>query len=163
ATGAARRSSTPPPSTSSWTARCRSRPSSRRIPLTTSTPSSRRCTATRSAPAWCCNPAETNREETSRMNAPDTPLLEFKNHDLAPQPKTRGVRYEKRPARKPDGSVAPGLYNAWITLDNPAQYNSYTTDMVKAVILAFKAASNARDVNCIVFTGAGDKAFCTGG
>jgi len=97
------------------------------------------------------------------MNAPTTPMLEFKNHDLAPQPKTPGVRYEKRPAHKPDGSVAPGLYNAWITLDNPSQYNSYTTDMVKAVILAFKAASNARDVNCIVFTGVGDKAFCTGG
>jgi 6-oxo-cyclohex-1-ene-carbonyl-CoA hydrolase len=97
------------------------------------------------------------------MNAPATPMLEFKNHDLAPQPKTPGVRYEKRPARKPDGSVAEGLFNAWITLDNPSQYNSYTTDMVKAVILAFKAASNARDVNCIVFTGAGDKAFCTGG
>ncbi|GAB3774798.1 hypothetical protein GCM10028796_49760 [Ramlibacter monticola] len=97
------------------------------------------------------------------MNAPIAPVLEFKNHDLAPQPKTPGVRYEKRPARRPDGSVAPGLFNAWITLDNPTQYNSYTTDMVKAVILAFKAASNARDVNCIVFTGVGDKAFCTGG
>jgi 6-oxo-cyclohex-1-ene-carbonyl-CoA hydrolase len=35
--------------------------------------------------------------------------------------------------------------------------------MVKAVILAFRAASNARDVNCVVFTGVGDKAFCTGG
>ncbi len=35
--------------------------------------------------------------------------------------------------------------------------------MVKGVILAFRAATNARDVNCVVFTGAGDKAFCTGG
>jgi 6-oxocyclohex-1-ene-carbonyl-CoA hydrolase len=34
---------------------------------------------------------------------------------------------------------------------------------VKGVILAFRAASNARDVNCVVFTGAGDRAFCTGG
>ncbi|MBP8298446.1 MAG: 6-oxocyclohex-1-ene-1-carbonyl-CoA hydratase, partial [Burkholderiales bacterium] len=50
-----------------------------------------------------------------------------------------------------------------IWLDNPGQYNSYTTDMVKGVILAFRAASNARDVNCVVFTGVGDKAFCTGG
>ena len=56
-----------------------------------------------------------------------------------------------------------GLYNAWITLDNPAQFNSYTTEMVKAVILAFRAASAARDVVAVVFTGAGDKAFCTGG
>jgi 6-oxo-cyclohex-1-ene-carbonyl-CoA hydrolase len=35
--------------------------------------------------------------------------------------------------------------------------------MVKGVILAFRAASSARDVNCVVFTGDGDKAFCTGG
>jgi len=74
-----------------------------------------------------------------------------------------GVRYEKRPARTPNGEIVPGLYNAWITLDNPAQYNSYTTEMVKGVILAFRAASNARDVVATVFTGAGDKAFCTGG
>ena len=94
------------------------------------------------------------------MAAPETHFL--KSHDL-PEATTPGVRYEKRPARRPDGSEAPGLYNAWITLDNQAQYNSYTTDMVKAVILAFRAASNARDVSSVVFTGAGDKAFCTGG
>jgi 6-oxocyclohex-1-ene-carbonyl-CoA hydrolase len=94
------------------------------------------------------------------MNAP---MLDFKNHDLVDDTGKPGVRYEKRPARTPGGAVVPGLFNAWITLDNPAQYNSYTTDMVKGVILALRAASNARDVNCVVFTGAGDKAFCTGG
>ena len=88
---------------------------------------------------------------------------EFKNHDLVDDIAKQGVRYEKRPARRPDGSEVPGLYNAWIWLDNPGQYNSYTTDMVKGVILAMRAASNARDVNCVVFTGVGDKAFCTGG
>ncbi len=91
------------------------------------------------------------------------PMLDFKNHDLVDDIARPGVRYEKRPAKRPDGSVAEGLYNAWITLDNPAQYNSYTTDMVKGVILALRAASDARDVNCVVFTGSGDKAFCTGG
>jgi 6-oxo-cyclohex-1-ene-carbonyl-CoA hydrolase len=88
---------------------------------------------------------------------------EFKNHNLVDEFSKPGVRYEKRPARTPDGKVVPGLYNAWIWLDNPAQYNSYTTDMVKGVILAFRAASNARDVSCVVFTAVGDKAFCTGG
>jgi 6-oxo-cyclohex-1-ene-carbonyl-CoA hydrolase len=88
---------------------------------------------------------------------------EFKNHNLVEEIAKPGVRYEKRPARTPDGKVVPGLYNAWIWLDNPSQYNSYTTDMVKGVILAFRAASNARDVNCVVFTAVGDKAFCTGG
>jgi 6-oxo-cyclohex-1-ene-carbonyl-CoA hydrolase len=85
------------------------------------------------------------------------------DHDLAPLPGTEAVRYEKRPARRPDGGEVPGLYDAWITLDNQAQFNSYTTEMVKKVILAFRAASSARDVVTVVFTGAGDKAFCTGG
>jgi 6-oxo-cyclohex-1-ene-carbonyl-CoA hydrolase len=99
------------------------------------------------------------------MNAPDAlrALRDCKGHDLVDDFARPGVRYELVPAKRPDGSVATGLYNAWITLDNPSQFNSYTTDMVKGVILAFRAASNARDVNCVVFTGAGDKAFCTGG
>ena len=73
------------------------------------------------------------------------------------------VLYEKRPATRRDGSVVDGLYNAWIILNNPKQYNSYTTDMVKATILAFRRASVDREVNAVVFTGVGDKAFCTGG
>ncbi|HLN91812.1 MAG TPA: 6-oxocyclohex-1-ene-1-carbonyl-CoA hydratase [Patescibacteria group bacterium] len=73
------------------------------------------------------------------------------------------VRYEKRPAKRRDGSTAKGLFNAWIVINNPKQYNSYTTDMVKALILAFRRASVDREVNAVVFTGTGDKAFCTGG
>ena len=91
----------------------------------------------------------------------------LKDHNLVPdgvrESVSDGVIFEKRPARDADGAVVPGLYNAWIILDNPAQYNSYTTDMVKGVILAFRAAANARDVVAVVFTGSGDKAFCTGG
>jgi len=94
------------------------------------------------------------------MAAPETHFL--RSHDLADLA-APGVKLERRPATTPDGSTVRGLYNAWIWLDNAAQYNSYTTEMVKGVILAFRAASNARDVNCVVFTGAGDKAFCTGG
>ena len=92
-----------------------------------------------------------------------TAPLELIDHNLVPYQVTEGVRLEKRPARDPAGNTVEGLYNAWIILDNPKQYNSYTTDMVKAVILAFRAASSARDVNAVVFTGAGDKAFCSGG
>lgn len=92
---------------------------------------------------------------------------ETKNHDLVADHVrlsiSQGVHYEKRPVKGEDGKAIAGLYNAWITLDNPAQFNSYTTDMVKAVILAFRAASAARDVVAAVFTGSGDKAFCTGG
>ncbi len=73
------------------------------------------------------------------------------------------VLYEKRPAKRLDGSVVDGLYNAWIIFNNPKQFNSYTTDMVKATILAFRRASVDRQVNAVVFTAVGDKAFCTGG
>ena len=95
--------------------------------------------------------------------ARDIAPADLKDHNLTPEWGMPGVLYEKRPATTADGAVVPGLYNAWITLDNPDQFNSYTTDMVKGVILAFRAASNARDVVAVVFTGSGDKAFCTGG
>ncbi len=85
------------------------------------------------------------------------------DHNLVPEAVVPGILYEKRPARRLDGTVAEGLYNAWITLDNPSQYNAYTTEMVKGAILAFRRAAMARDVNAVVFTGSGDKAFCTGG
>ena len=91
------------------------------------------------------------------------PQLQLVNHDIVAFEPVAGVIYEKRPARGADGRVVPGLFNAWIWLDNPNQFNSYTTDMVKGVIRAFRAASNARDVIAVVFTGVGDKAFCTGG
>jgi 6-oxo-cyclohex-1-ene-carbonyl-CoA hydrolase len=101
------------------------------------------------------------------MTAPATPgSRELKDHDLLPFSPAAApprVLLEKRPAHRPDGSAADGLFNAWITLDNPAQFNSYTTQMAKDVILAFRAASNARDVVAVVFTGSGDRAFCTGG
>src|SRR5512134_4200444 len=100
------------------------------------------------------------RQGEDSMAAPETFFL--RSHDLA-QISVPGVRVERRPARKPDGTPVPGLHNAWIWLDNPSQFNSYTTEMVKGVILAFRAASNTRDVNSVVFTGVGDKAFCTGG
>jgi 6-oxocyclohex-1-ene-carbonyl-CoA hydrolase len=76
---------------------------------------------------------------------------------------SKRILYEKRPVKDAAGKPVAGLFNAWITLDNPTQFNSYTTDMVKAVILAFREASAARDVVAVVFTGSGDKAFCTGG
>jgi 6-oxo-cyclohex-1-ene-carbonyl-CoA hydrolase len=91
----------------------------------------------------------------------EKPML--KNHDLVDVTEFRGVRYELRAARTPKGDEAKGIHNAWIWLDNPSQFNSYTTDMVKAVILGFRKASNDRSVNAIVFTAVGDKAFCTGG
>jgi 6-oxo-cyclohex-1-ene-carbonyl-CoA hydrolase len=87
----------------------------------------------------------------------------FKNHDLLPDVQFDQVRYTLRPALDDQGNQVEGLFNAWIMLDNAEQLNSYTTQMVKDTIMAFRKASNARDVVAVVFTGSGDRAFCTGG
>jgi 6-oxo-cyclohex-1-ene-carbonyl-CoA hydrolase len=87
----------------------------------------------------------------------------LKDHTLAGARDFKEIGYELRPARDPAGNEAAGLYNAWIILNNPGQLNSYTTDAVKEVILAFRQASMDRSVVACVFTAVGDKAFCTGG
>lgn len=92
---------------------------------------------------------------------------ELKNHDLwgneffGTEPPC--TMYELRPLLDSDGKEVQGLYSAWITLNNPKQYNSYTTEMVKGVIAGFHKASMDRRVAAVVFTAVGDKAFCTGG
>src|SRR5512137_215256 len=73
------------------------------------------------------------------------------------------VVYEKNPLKDPKGNVVFGLYVAWIMLNNPAQYNSYTTEMVKGVIAGFENSSTDREVVAVVFTAVGANAFCTGG
>ena len=71
------------------------------------------------------------------------------------------VVYEKRPLKDPKGNVVPGLFVSWIRLNNPAQYNSYTTEMVKGVIAGFENSSVDREVVATVFTGTGN-AFARG-
>ena len=93
---------------------------------------------------------------------------EQKNHELFKGEDYFGteapsVIYEKRPVIDPQGNEIEGLYSAWIILNNPRQYNSYTTEMVKGVIAGFHNASLDRSVVATVFTAMGDRAFCTGG
>lgn len=84
------------------------------------------------------------------------------DHDLVSfDPKL--ISYSTRPVKRPDGTPAEGLHNVWISLNNEKELNSYTTDGIKEVILAFRKASNDRAAVAVVFTGAGDRAFCTGG
>jgi 6-oxo-cyclohex-1-ene-carbonyl-CoA hydrolase len=72
--------------------------------------------------------------------------------------------YEKKPLKDPKtGKEVDGLFVSWIRLNNPKQYNSYTTEMVKGVIAGFENASLDRSVVAVVFTGTGPYAFCTGG
>ncbi len=90
------------------------------------------------------------------------PKSELVDHNLV-QTKYQEIIYELRPCLDKDGQAVAGLHNAWIFLNNPGQYNSYTTQAVKEIILAFREASNDRSVVSVVFTAVGDRAFCTGG
>ncbi len=87
----------------------------------------------------------------------------MKNHHLLPEASSGLVRVEERPVFGSDGNPAEGLHNVWISLDNPRQLNSYTTEMVRELILAFRRASTDRAAVSVVFTATGSRAFCTGG
>ena len=87
----------------------------------------------------------------------------LKSHRLVDRVDYRHILVERRPVRDAGGEPVPDLYNAWICLNNPVQLNSYTTDAVAELILAFRDASVDRAVVAVVFTGVGSRAFCTGG
>ncbi len=86
----------------------------------------------------------------------------MKNHNLV-QTDYKEIIFEKKSCLDKNGKPVEELFNAWIYLNNPKQFNSYTTEAVKEIILAFREASNDRSVVAVVFTAVGDKAFCTGG
>ncbi len=88
--------------------------------------------------------------------------FELHNHDIV-EIDFKEIKYELKPCLDTNGNKVDKLYNAWIYLNNPKQYNSYTTAAVKEVIMAFRKASNDRSVVSVVFTAVGDRAFCTGG
>jgi len=88
--------------------------------------------------------------------------MELNSHNIVDH-KYTDIIYELRPAKDFDGKEVEGLFNSWIFLNNPLQYNSYTTQAVKEIILAMRESSNDRRVVAVVFTAVGDRAFCTGG
>src|SRR3954467_10202436 len=61
------------------------------------------------------------------------------------------IRYET------DGPVAV------ITIDRPERYNAFRGRTVEELIHAFRRAWADRSVQAVILTGAGEKAFCTGG
>jgi 6-oxo-cyclohex-1-ene-carbonyl-CoA hydrolase len=91
-----------------------------------------------------------------------TPLT-LKDHRLVGDHAYRSILYERRPVRGHDGRPVSGLVNAWIWLNNPGQLNSYTTDALKDLVLAFREASADRAVVAVILTAVGDRAFCSGG
>jgi 2-ketocyclohexanecarboxyl-CoA hydrolase len=57
--------------------------------------------------------------------------------------------------------VQDGL--CWITIERPERYNSFTAHTVDELIACFKRAWADAEVGVVALTGAGEKAFCTGG
>jgi len=68
-----------------------------------------------------------------------------------PRPALEDVAYE----------VEDGL--AWVTIDRPERYNAFRAQTVDELIGCFKRAWADPSVGVICLTGAGDKAFSTGG
>lgn len=54
-------------------------------------------------------------------------------------------------------------YIATITINRPFNYNAYSTSALRELCAAFEDASFDDAVGVIVYTGAGERAFCTGG
>ncbi len=52
---------------------------------------------------------------------------------------------------------------AWITINREDKYNAFRGVTVEELIEAFNIAAWNKNIGVIVLTGAGDKAFCTGG
>jgi naphthoate synthase len=52
---------------------------------------------------------------------------------------------------------------AWITIDRPERMNAFRAHTVDELIRCFKRAWASPEVGVVCLTGAGDRAFCTGG
>jgi 2-ketocyclohexanecarboxyl-CoA hydrolase len=52
---------------------------------------------------------------------------------------------------------------AWIVIDRPERMNSFRGRTIDELIVCFKAAWGDPEVGVVALTGAGDRAFCTGG
>lgn len=83
----------------------------------------------------------------------------MKNHNLVNDHKYSEILVEKRPLTDPKGQEVKGLFNYWILLNNPSQYNSYTTEAVKEVIMAFRQASCDRSCVSVIFRPLATKPF----
>jgi len=62
-----------------------------------------------------------------------------------------------------DINYAIGGPAAVITINRPHRYNAFRAQTVDELIAAFQTAWSDRRVQCVILTGAGEKAFCTGG
>ena len=52
---------------------------------------------------------------------------------------------------------------AWITINRPEKMNAMSWEALEGILAAFESAEKDEDVLCLVFKGAGEKAFSAGG
>src|ERR1700729_27632 len=71
--------------------------------------------------------------------------------EMSEQPALEDILYEQR------GRAA------WIIINRPKIYNAFRGHTVEEMIRAFQLAADDKSISCVVLTGAGEKAFCTGG
>ena len=147
----------------------------------------RRCTARRSR--WCVRPGDAPRRSSSgvrwmkarrcsrswpiRMTASpardsrslaDGGPVMLKDHRLVADCTVRA-----HPLRAPPGAAISTAARRPICTTSGSgsttlsQMNSYTTAALRELILAFREASTDRAAVCVVLTGVGDRAFCSGG
>lgn len=64
-------------------------------------------------------------------------------------------KYEMIAVEKEDGVL-------WITLNRPHKLNAIDMEMIDELLSAVEEAEADKDVRCVIFTGAGDKAFSAG-
>lgn len=75
-------------------------------------------------------------------------------------------KFEPRPAESYDFREVlyeKGDWVARVTINRPHAYNAYSTEALRELITAFHDAAFDDRVGVVVYTGAGTRAFCTGG
>lgn len=95
------------------------------------------------------------RPSTARVDGNDHTLHEGPARAFASQP-AAGFAFREILYTKVD-------WVARITINRPGHYNAYSTTALTELTAAFQDASFDDRVAVIVFSGAGDRAFCTGG
>ena len=83
--------------------------------------------------------------------APPVTIATLTSDYRSPMTELTDVHYE----------VENGL--AWITIDRPERMNAFRARTVDELIRCFKRAWASPEVGVVCLTGAGDRAFCTGG
>lgn len=94
--------------------------------------------------------------------APET-RIPINSHGFCRLLSTLATHKENSMSDYKDITYEVGANAVRITINRPEVFNAFRNQTVEELILAFRAADEEKSVNTVIFGGAGDKAFCTGG